>query len=129
MTGFGIDGGEDEEEASFGGVGDPEFAAGDEVIAAIGNGASGEGEGVGTGVGFTQSVGANGVFGEGGEASYLLLGAAEVANGVHDQCVLDIDKNSDTGVGGGDFFDGEDRLKERAALPAKLLGDFDGIEA
>jgi hypothetical protein len=58
-----------------------------------------------------------------------LFGRPIVANGVDDQGVLDIDENCDAGIGGGYFFNGEDRLEERAALAAELLRDFDGGEA
>lgn len=129
VTGVGVDGGEDEEEAGFGGVGDPEFAAGEEIAIAIGDGAGGEGEGVGAGVGFAERVGADGIGGEGCQKLLVLFGGAVIANGVDDERVLDVDENGDTGIDGGDLLDGENGLKESPTLAAELFRYFDAGEA
>ena len=62
VSGFGIYVGEEEIEAGFVGVGDPEFAAGDAVVVAGVDGAGRQGEGVGAGAGFGKSVARDGVF-------------------------------------------------------------------
>lgn len=129
VAGVGVDGGEDEEEAGFGGVGDPEFATGEEEIVAIGDGAGGEGEGVRAGVGFAERVGADGIGGERCQELLVLFAGTVIANGVDDERVLDVDQDGDARIDGGDLFDGEDGLKESPALAAELFGHFDAGEA
>ena len=129
VAGAGIDGGEDDEEAGFGGVGDPELAAVEEVVVAVGARGGGEGEGVGTGACFGERVGADGVGCHARKVLLLLGFGAPAKEGVYREGVLYVDEDADGGVDGRDFFDSEDGAEERAADAAIFFGNFDAHEA
>ncbi len=129
VSGGGIGIGEHEEEAGFGGVGDPELAAVEQEMIAALNGGGGEGEGVGAGTGFGERVRADVIAREQGKIPAFLGVVAPAEDGVVDDGVLDIDDDAGGRIDRGQFFDGEDALEEVAALAAELLGDFDAHEA
>ena len=129
ISGRGIGIGEQQEEAGFGGVGDPKLAAVEqEMIAAI-FGARGHGEGVGARSGFRERVGRHGVFGQPRQVFGLLPGAGPLQERVIADGVLHIDDHARRRVDGGEFFHRQDGLEETAALAAVLLRDLDAHQS
>ena len=129
VAGLGIDGGEDDEESGFVAVGDPQLAAVEDVVAAFGVGAGRQRERVAAGAGFGERVGADGVGCHARQVALLLLVVAPAQQRVDDERVLHVDEDADGGVDARQLFDGEDRVEERAAGAAVLLGNLDAHQA
>src|SRR5207244_11121891 len=95
VAGGGIEGGEDDVEAGFFGVGDPELLAIEDVVVAAFDGAGLEGEGVGAGGGFAERVGTDGVGGEPGEVFFLLVFGGPADERVDAEGVLHVNHYAD----------------------------------
>jgi hypothetical protein len=59
----------------------------------------------------------------------LLRFVAPAEESVDGERVLDVDQDTDGGIDGGDFFDGEDGAEEGTADATVFDGDFDAHEA
>ncbi len=101
-----VDGGEEDEEAGFFGVGDPELAAVEHEVATAELGLGLQSERVRSASGFAQRIGAEGVGGHLGQVAFLLFFIGPAQNRVHHQRVLHVDDDSGGGVSPGEFFHG-----------------------
>ncbi len=128
VAGLRIGIGEEQEKAGLAGVGDPQLAPIQQEMVAVVVGARGHGKGIGARPGFRQGVGGDGIPGQARQVFGFLFGRGPAQQRVIADGVLDIDNHAGRGVHGGEFFDGQDGLKEGAALAAVFLGDFDSHE-
>ena len=125
----GIHGGEQEKEARFGRVGDPQLAPGEPVAIAIFNRARGQSERVRAGAGFGKRITRHRVFRRARQPAALLFVIAPAQDRVVEQRVLNIHDHRRRRIHAGQFLDRQNGLEERAALAAEFLGDFDGHQA
>ena len=126
---LGIHGGEQDEQARFLGVGDPQLAPVEDVVAALELGFRGQRESVGAAAGFAQRVRAHRFRRQFRQVALFLLFVAPAQQGVVDQRVLHVHHNAGGGVHARQFLDGENGFEECSGAATELLGNLDTHQA
>ena len=129
ISGLGIGVGEQQEEAGFGRVGDPQLAAVEQEVVALVFRARRHGEGVGARPGFRERVGRHRIRRQARQVLRLLLRRGPAQQRVVADGVLHVHDHAGRGIHRREFLHRQNGLEEAAALAAVLLGNLDPHQA
>ena len=129
VSGGRIDRGHENENPRFLAVGDPKFAAVQNVSAALQFSARLQGKGIRAGGGLAESVGADRIGGDARKILLLLLFIRPAQQRVGDQGILHVYHDAGRGIHAGGFLNRQNGFEEAAAGAAILLGNLNAHEA